>query len=95
MKPTFFLTSIDFNHKGDLNIAKMLIGGPVRVGCKVVTFQRRTIDMAYTQEFLAEFCEGRLHKTQRDQKNGLDFGKTEYDAFDDCCCKTGVACRSA
>ena len=48
----FFIAEIGINHNGDLGIAKQLIQGAKEAGCDAVKFQKRTIDVVYSPEFL-------------------------------------------
>jgi len=90
MKPTFVIAEIGINHNGDLTIAKKLVDGAVLAGCQAVKFQKRTVEKVYLQEFLDQFRDSPWGKTQRDQKNGLEFGKAEYDEIDRYCRERGI-----
>lgn len=85
MDRTFIVAEIGINHNGDIDIAKKLIDLAVIAGCDAVKFQKRTIDKVYTQEFLAGPRKSPWGDTQRDQKEGLEFGKKEYDEIDAYC----------
>ena len=85
MKKTFICAEIGINHNGDLNIAKKLIDVAVVAGCDAVKFQKRTIDKVYTQEYLDGPRESPWGTTQREQKQGLEFGKEDYDEIDKYC----------
>ena len=61
-----------------------------RTGCDYVKFQKRDIETVYTKEFLSEKRESPWGKTQRDQKEGLEFNREEYDAIDDYCKKINI-----
>ena len=76
---------VGINHNGDLEIAKKLISMAKRTGCDVVKFQKRDIDTVYSEEELSKLRESPWGKTQRDQKNGLEFGSQEYDLIDQYC----------
>ena len=82
---TFIIAEIGINHNGDLNLAKRLIDTAVVAGCDAVKFQKRTIDKVYSQEYLAEPRQSPWGTTQREQKEGLEFGKKEYDEIDRYC----------
>lgn len=84
------IAEIGINHNGDLNIAKKLIDMAKRTGCDYVKFQKRDIDTVYTQEFLAEKRDSPWGATQRDQKQGLEFGEIEYDEIDEYCKKNNI-----
>ena len=81
----FIIAEIGINHNGDMGICKDLIDVAVEAGCDAVKFQKRTIDLVYTQEFLDSPRESVWGNTQRDQKNGLEFSKKEYDEIDIYC----------
>ena len=78
------------NHNGDINIAKKLIDVAAFAGCDAVKFQKRTIDVVYTKEFLNSYRESPWGETQRVQKEGLEFGEKEYDEIDRYCTEKGI-----
>lgn len=84
-RQVFFIAEIGINHNGDLGIAKQLIDTAKAVGCDAVKFQKRTIDIVYTKELLDSARESPWGTTQRAQKEGLEFGKAEYDEIDQYC----------
>lgn len=59
-------------------------------GCNAVKFQKRTIDIVYTKEFLDSPRESPWGTTQRDQKEGLEFGKNEFDEIGRYCKKIDI-----
>lgn len=79
------IAEIGINHNGDINIAKKLITNSKKAGFHSVKFQKRTIDLVYSEELLNSFRESPWGKTQREQKEGLEFGKNEYDEIDKFC----------
>jgi len=81
----FIIAEIGINHNGDMGICKDLINVAVEAGCDAVKFQKRTIDLVYTQDFLDSPRDSVWGNTQRDQKNGLEFSKKEYDEIDIYC----------
>lgn len=86
----FFIAEIGINHNGQLDTAKQLIDVAKDVGCDAVKFQKRSIDVVYTKEFLDSPRESPWGKTQRDQKKGLEFGQKEYQEIDHYCCEKGI-----
>ncbi len=86
----FVIAEIGINHNGDIEIAKQLIDGSKEAGADAVKFQKRTIELVYTKEFLDSPRESPWGKTQRDQKAGLEFGKKEYEIIDAYCKKVGI-----
>ena len=83
--PPFIIAEIGINHNGDINIAKQLIDMAKKCGCDAVKFQKRTVDVVYAKELLDSPRESPWGKTQRAQKEGLEFGKEEYDIIDNYC----------
>ena len=87
---TFTIAEIGINHNGDIDIAKKLIDEAKKAGFDSVKFQKRTIEDVYTPEELDVHRESPFGTTNREQKNGLEFGKTEYDEIDSYCRKLGI-----
>ena len=83
--PIYIIAEIGINHNGDLDIAKRLIDMAKASDCDVVKFQKRTIDIVYTQGVLDSARESPWGTTQREQKEGLEFGQEEYDEIDAYC----------
>lgn len=81
---------IGINHNGDLDTAKQLIDWAYLSGCDAVKFQKRTIDKVYTKEYLDSYRESPWGTTQRAQKEGLEFGKKEYDIINTYCKEKGI-----
>lgn len=86
----FFIAEIGINHNGDLGIAKRLIEIAKEAGCNGVKFQKRTIEKVYTEDFLDSWRESPWGTTQREQKEGLEFGLTEYQEIDSYCRQLGI-----
>jgi len=90
MNKTFIIAEIGINHNGDLKIAKKLINGAAKAGCDAVKFQKRTIDLVYATEDLDRPRESPWGTTNREQKQGLEFNKRQYDSIDAHCKKKGI-----
>ncbi len=90
-KVPFIIAEIGINHNGDLEIARRLIDLAKDCGCDAVKFQKRTIDVVYTQELLSSPRESPWGTTQREQKEGLEFSESEYDAIDEHCRCRGIS----
>ncbi len=86
----FITAEIGINHNGDLALAKKLIDLAAEAGCDAVKFQKRTIDKVYTQEYLAGERVSPWGTTQREQKEGLEFGLEEYREIDRYCREKGI-----
>ena len=87
----FLIAEIGINHNGDIKIAEELIVKAANAGFDAVKFQKRTIDQVYTQEFLDGPRESPWGKTQRAQKEGLEFGLEEYKQIDSLCRNLGIS----
>ena len=68
-----------------MSICKKLIDIAKESGCDAVKFQKRDIDQVYTKDFLASHRDSPWGKTQRDQKQGLEFDFEEYQQIDKYC----------
>lgn len=86
----FIIAEIGINHNGDIEIAKRLIDVAKDAGADAVKFQKRTIDLVYSKEFLDSPRESPWGKTQRAQKEGLEFGLMEYREIDKYCKAKGI-----
>ena len=86
----FLIAEIGINHNGCLETTKRLIDGAAASGCDAVKFQKRTIDVVYEKEDLDRPRESPWGTTNREQKNGLEFGKEEYDEIDAYCKEKGI-----
>ena len=82
---TFVIAEIGINHNGSLDIAKKLIDGASLAGCDAVKFQKRTIELVYTKDDLDRHRESPWGTTNRQQKEGLEFGLEEYQEIDSYC----------
>ena len=88
--PIFIIAEIGINHNGDVGIAKQLIDVAKIAGADAVKFQKRTIDLVYSQELLDSPRESPWGTTQREQKEGLEFGLAEYQEIDVYCREKGI-----
>jgi N-acetylneuraminate synthase len=86
----FIIAEIGINHNGSLDIAKQLIDMAKECGCDAVKFQKREIDIVYDEKMLDSYRESPWGSTQRAQKEGLEFGKDEYDEIDQYCSKKDI-----
>ena len=81
----FIIAEIGINHNGDMQICKELIDVAVSAGCDAVKFQKRDINAVYSKELLDSPRESPWGNTQRQQKEGLEFDKSEYQQIDNYC----------
>ena len=81
----FIIAEIGINHNGDVGIAKELIKVAKEAGCDAVKFQKRTLEKVYTPEELNKQRESPWGTTNRQQKEGLEFGQQEFEQIDSYC----------
>ena len=81
----FLIAEIGINHNGDLKIAKKLIDFAHDAKFDAVKFQKRNIDTVYTKEYFDSPRKSPWGSTQREQKQGLEFGLKEYTEIDKYC----------
>ena len=86
----FFIAEIGINHNGSIETTKQLIDMAVEAGCDAVKFQKRDINTVYTPEYLESARQSPWGTTQREQKEGLEFGKEEYQQIDAYCKEKGI-----
>lgn len=89
-KPIFIVAEIGINHNGSVDIAKEMIRVAHSKNVDAVKFQKRTIDLVYTREELDKYRESPWGTTTREQKEGLELDKTEYDEIDRYCKSLGI-----
>ena len=90
MKKIFLIAEIGINHNGDLAIAKKLINAAKESGFDAVKFQKRDIQSVYSKEFLSSHRASPWGKTQKDQKEGLEFTEKEYDQINKYCIEKNI-----
>ncbi len=81
----FIISEIGINHNGSMDLAKKMIDESVNAGADTVKFQKRDIELVYSEELLNSKRESPWGTTQRDQKKGLEFGKESYQEIDKYC----------
>ena len=86
----FVIAEIGINHNGSMEITKRLIDAAAASGCDAVKFQKRTVETVYTKEELDKPRESPWGTTNREQKNGLEFSKEEYQEIEDYCEDKGI-----
>tara|TARA_R110000796_G_scaffold173206_1_gene290139 strand:- start:2833 stop:3669 length:837 start_codon:yes stop_codon:yes gene_type:complete len=78
MSKTYVIAEIGINHNGDINLAKQLIDKAKQSDCNAVKFQKRDIDVVYSQEELDTPRKSPYGTTTREQKNGIEFDILEF-----------------
>ncbi len=77
-EPCFVVSEIGINHNGDINIARKLIAAALLAGCDAVKFQKRTVDVVYSEEELKKPRESPFGTINGDLKRGLELGYEDY-----------------
>ena len=80
-----FIAEIGINHNGDMSIIKNLIDNACEARFHCVKFQKRDINLVYSKEILDTPRESPWGTTTREQKNGLELKKADYDEIKDYC----------
>jgi N-acetylneuraminate synthase len=86
----YLIAEIGINHNGSMEITRKLIDEAADAGFDAVKFQKRTIDIVYTKELLDSPRESQWGTTQREQKEGLEFGKEKYEEINNYCKERGI-----
>jgi len=89
-QPAWICAEIGISHNGSFETAQKLIDVAVDAGCDAVKFQKRTIDIVYTQEELSKPRESVFGDTNEDLKRGLEFSFDDYVAIDAYCHHKGI-----
>lgn len=75
----FLVAECGINHNGDMDIARQLIHAAAAAGFDCVKFQKRTIDVVYTQAELDAPREHPFGTTNRELKEHLEFNERQYE----------------
>lgn len=90
MNKVFIISEIGINHNGDIDIAKKMIDASINAGADAVKFQKRDIEIVYSNDQLNKPRVSPFGTTEREQKEGLEFTEKEYDEIDDYCKKKNI-----
>jgi N-acetylneuraminate synthase len=88
--PTYLIAEIGINHNGSIENAFRLIDNAKAAGFDAVKFQKRTLEVVYSQEELATPRESVFGKTNGDLKKGLEFSEDQYQEIDAHCRQVGI-----
>jgi len=82
---TFIIAEIGINHNGEMDTAEKMIKTSAGLGANAVKFQKRSIDLVYPPEVLNSDRPSPWGSSYREQKEGLEFTKEDYDNIDKLC----------
>ena len=88
--PVYFIAEIGINHNGSLSIAKSLIDAAVAAGCDAVKFQKRTVEVVYSEEELNRPRESIFGQTNGELKYGLEFNRDAFIEINDYCQRKNI-----
>jgi N-acetylneuraminate synthase len=86
----FIIAEVGINHNGSLAIAKRLIDAAKQCGADAVKFQKRTVELVYSRDFLESPRISPWGSTQRAQKEALELAAHEYAQIDAHCRATDI-----
>lgn len=84
MSRIYIIAEIGINHNGNVDLAEELIRISAAAGADAVKFQKRTLDLVYTQAELEKYRESPWGTTNRQQKEGLELDIADYRKLEDC-----------
>ena len=84
-QPCYVIAEVGINHNGDIDLAKRLISVAAAAGCDAVKFQKRTVEVVYTQKELSTPRPNPFGETNGDLKRGLEFGQEDYEEIASFC----------
>jgi N-acetylneuraminate synthase len=90
MNKVFVVAEAGINHNGNIEIVKRLIDGAKFAGCDAIKFQKRTVELVYTEEELNKYRESPWGITNRAQKEGIELITQDYDEIDRYCKEIGI-----
>lgn len=89
-EPCYVIGEIGINHNGDIGTAIELIDISAQAGADAVKFQKRTLEVVYTEEELARPRETPFGKTNGDLKRHLELGADAYRRMQRVCGERGI-----
>ena len=84
-QPCYVIAEVGINHNGDIDLAKRLISVAAAAGCDAVKFQKRTVEVVYTEKELSTPRANPFGETNGDLKRGLEFGQEDYEEIASFC----------
>ena len=88
--PCYIICEVGINANSSVDIAKQLIDVAKSAGCQAVKFQKRTIELQYTPEELAQPRISPFGTTNGDLKRALEFDYDDYREIDRYCKEIGI-----
>lgn len=82
---TTIIAELGINHNGDLDLVRKMIDVAADAGSQIVKFQKRTVDVVYTEAQLNTLRQSPWGNTMRAQKYGLELSQDDYECIDIYC----------
>ena len=86
----YITAEIGINHNGNIETVIKLIDQSKGAGVDAVKFQKRTIEIVYSEDVLSQHRDSPWGTTQREQKEGLELSLEDYEEIDMYCKKIGI-----
>ena len=90
LRRPFMIGEVGINHNGSLDTVKKLIDASVEADADAVKFQKRDVDLVYGEEYLESLRDSPWGRTQREQKEGLELSKKEYEEINAYCHRNDI-----
>lgn len=90
MNPIYIICEAGINANGSLETALKMCDVAKEIGANAIKWQKRTIEAVYSDEELARPRESPFGRTNRDLKEALEFGRSDYDEIDRYCRSLGL-----
>lgn len=87
----YVIAEIGINHDGNFDIARHMIDVAARAGANAVKFQKRTLDVVYSQAEMQAPRTSWFGKSNGDLKRGLEFSTSQYVRLGDYAHEAGLA----
>lgn len=89
-EPTYLIAEIGINHNGSLENALNLIDNAKVAGFNAVKFQKRTVEVVYSEEELKAPRESIFGNTNGHLKRGLEFSRSQYETIASHCKRINI-----
>ena len=89
--PCWTIAEAGINHNGSMDLAHAMIDVAAEIGADAIKWQKRTVEVVYTEAELAAPRDSRFGKTNGDLKRGLEFSTKQYGELGAHAAERGIA----